>query len=86
MAVDAVGKQLREHAEFPRFAVKISEAKVEVPAGTYECVVYTVTAAEEVVTFFFAKTLPGPPVKMVIEKGGKVVRKQELVACAPGKR
>lgn len=74
------------HAEFPRFAVRISEAKVEVPAGSFDCLVYTVTAAAEEVTFAFAKTTPRPLVKMIIEKGGQVVRKQELVAYAPGTR
>lgn len=84
--VQMTWEQLRQHAEFPRFAVRITEERVEVPAGAYDCLVYTVTAAEEKVTFAFAKTMPGPPVKMLIEKGGKIVRKQELLSYAPGKR
>lgn len=84
--VEMTWEELRQHAEFPRFAVRITEERVEVPAGAYDCIVYTVTAAEEKVTFAFAKAMPGPPVKMLIEKDGKIVRKQELIAYAPGKR
>lgn len=86
----ATWEELRQHAEFPRMFVTVSEEKVEVPAGTFDCLVYTVKAAtrdgaEEKLTFWFATELPGPPVKLVVTRDGKLARSQVLSAYVPGR-
>jgi hypothetical protein len=62
--------ELHEHARFPQNATVIDEATVRLAAGTYDCMHYVVTQGDTVKEFWFAKTLPGPPVKMTITKGG----------------
>ena len=81
-------EELRRHAEFPRSAVTIDEAKAEVPAGAFDCLRYTLTegsgAEAETSTFYFAKTMPGAPVLFFTEKGGQRVMTSTLVAYAGG--
>ncbi|MCC6555613.1 MAG: hypothetical protein IT372_21840 [Polyangiaceae bacterium] len=75
---------LVEHATFPAAATTIREADVEVPAGKYPAIIYEVRergdgGVEIVKRFHFAKTMPGPPVLLTIETGGKVVRSMTLL-------
>ncbi len=69
-------KELQSHASFPEAETKITEETIEVPAGKFDCWLYAVTqnaAGKQVKrSFHFAKNLPGPPVKMVVEVDGKV--------------
>jgi hypothetical protein len=83
-------KEMQEHASFPEPDTKITEETVEVPAGKFECLLYTVvqdTAGKRIrKSMHFAKKLPGPPVKMVFEMDGKVQFTMTLVerkAAAP---
>lgn len=85
----ATWEELRQHAEFPRLFVKVTEERLVVPAGTFDCLVYTVTAttregAAETLTFWFARELPGPPVKLTVMKDGKLARSQVLTSHVPG--
>ena len=85
----ATWEELRQHAEFPRLFVKVTEERLTVPAGSYDCLVYTVTATtregtSEVLTFWFARELPGPPVKLTVMKDGKLARSQVLTSHVPG--
>ena len=75
----ATGVELRDHASFPRQSVVISDETITVPAGTFDCRLYTVTGGEVVSRFWFAKTLPGAPVRLVTTKGGEVVESRTLV-------
>ncbi len=63
------------HASFPELDTKITEEAIEVPAGKFDCWLYTVQKrdAGATVRMWFAKKLPGPPVKMTTEEKGKVV-------------
>lgn len=73
----ATWEELRSHAAFPKGKVDIKHRTVSVPLGTLMCTVYTVTGdgpEPEVTTFYFAETLPGPPVFYYVEKGGKRLR------------
>lgn len=67
-------EELRSHAEFPKANVEIKHRTISIPLGTVSCVVYKVTEGEgptaEVVTYYFAENMPGPPVFYFIEKGG----------------
>jgi hypothetical protein len=65
--------ELHEHARFPHAATRISNESLTVPAGTFDVMKYVVTKGDEVNTYWFARTLPGPPVKRETVKGGQTV-------------
>ena len=65
--------ELHEHAHFPRAATKVSEESLTVPAGTFAVLRYVVTKEDDVKTVWFAKNLPGPPVKVEATHSGKTV-------------
>lgn len=62
---------LVSHASYPKSATVITEAPCEVPAGTFDCMVYTVDMGDEQTVAEFAKSLPGAPVRMTTRKNGK---------------
>lgn len=64
---------LESHGHFPKDATRLTEEELTVPAGTFPCKVYRVTEAEIVNTYWFAKTLPGAPIKVEAREGDKVV-------------
>jgi hypothetical protein len=70
----ATWEELRSHAEFPKDKVEIKHRTVSISIGTLECQVYKVTEdgkEADTVTYYFADTIPGPPVFFHAEKGGK---------------
>jgi hypothetical protein len=75
----AAWTDLQAHASFPEKATKITEETIEVPAGKFDCLLYTVTEKDGVRRMWFAKKLPGPPVKMTKEAEGKVVFSMTLL-------
>ncbi|HEX5135633.1 MAG TPA: hypothetical protein VFY93_01550 [Planctomycetota bacterium] len=80
-------KDLQAHASFPEGDTKLSEEAVEVPAGKFECVLYTVHRGGDdapTLRLWFAKKLPGPPVKMTTEQTGKVVSSMTLLEHKDG--
>jgi len=81
-------KEFQSHGSFPEKDTKISEETITLPAGKFECVVYAVTVTQGEKTgirrFHFAKKLPGPPVKVVVELDGKVVSTMTLVEHKDG--
>jgi hypothetical protein len=67
---------LHEHARFPRDATTISSESITLPIGTLDVQRYDVKqkgadGAETVKTVWFARSLPGPPVKIEVTKAGK---------------
>lgn len=92
-ALDASGQQLappernhttwaeaRDHASFPADATTITDETITVPAGRYPCRLYTVTQGPKVMQFYFATTMPGPPVKIVATSAGQVIETRELAS------
>lgn len=78
-------EELRKHGAFPQDRTTIAEDTVTTPAGTFACSVYTVRGeGDEVKRFWFAKTMPGPPVLFFTEKGGARAMTSTLVAADPG--
>lgn len=75
--------KLMEHATFPAAKTTVTESTVETPAGTFASIVYEVRDTKDgvpVVTHFhFAKTLPGPPVLLTVDAGGKRIRTMTLL-------
>jgi hypothetical protein len=77
--------ELRHHGEFPRDRTTTAPAEVTIPAGTFQCTVYTVRGeGGEVSRFSFAKDLAGPPVVFTTEKDGQRVMTSTLVVYRPG--
>ncbi len=74
----ATWQELRDHAAFPASRVAVTEESITVPAGTYPCKLYTVTEGAKVSRFWFANTMPGPPVKLAITEGGAAKEQREL--------
>lgn len=85
---EATWSELVEHASYPAGQTEITETTVEVPAGKFDAVLYTVTAEQEGKAFssraYFAKTLPGAPVKVEITLDGKSMLSMELLEHVPG--
>lgn len=71
--------ELQAHASFPAAKTSIEETTVELPAGTFDCALYTVTEGATVRKFWFAKALPGMPAKMEIRDGEELRMRMELV-------
>jgi hypothetical protein len=81
-------RDLQAHASYPEIATEIAADRIEVPAGTYDCWRYEVVIPEEggteVTRAWFAKDLPGPPVRMLREVAGVSVFSMTLVEDTPG--
>lgn len=78
----ATWEELRSHAAFPKAKAEVKHRTISVPMGTLACTVYKVTEGEgdaaETTTYYFADTLPGPPVFHFTEKGGKRIRSSTM--------
>ena len=72
--------ELHEHAHFPRPATKVWEESLTVPAGTFAVLRYVVTKEDDVKTVWFAKNLPGPPVKVEATHSGQTVMTMTMQA------
>jgi hypothetical protein len=81
--VPATWKGFQAHASFPDSQTRISRETIEVPAGRYHCMHYTVTgpagAKDNVTDLWFAHELPGPPVLREVRESGQVVSRMVLV-------
>ena len=79
---------LVDHASYPADQTEITETTVEVPAGKFDAVLYTITAEQEGKAFvsrmYFAKSLPGAPVKAEITLGDQSLLSMELLEHTPG--
>lgn len=83
--------ELEGHAHFPAAATTVTEESVTVPAGRFDATVYTVREEGKVSRYWFAKDLPGAPVRMVEESAaaaGEAPQRftMELVSHTPGTR
>ena len=82
-------KVLQSHASHPKDKTKITEGKIETPAGKFDCWIYVVSTRARggktrVATLHFAKTLPGPPVRMIQEIEGKRTFTMTLIKLVKG--
>jgi hypothetical protein len=56
--------RLQAHASYPRGAVAITAESVTIHAGEFACLLSVVTEDESVSRYWFARDLPGMPVKV----------------------
>ena len=71
---------LQSHASFPADRTAIEEERIDTPAGTYDCLRYTVDEDDGVGVFWFAKAAPGMPVRYTRWVGGEVVSTTTVIA------
>jgi len=64
---------LQGHASFPAADTEIEPDRIETPLGDLECLRYTVRDDATEKVFWFAKDLPGMPVRFLTRIDGKVV-------------
>lgn len=64
---------LQSHASFPAAETTIGAERIETPMGALDCLRYTVVDDDGERTFWFARDLPGMPVRYVTRVGGEVV-------------
>ncbi len=76
-------EELQAHASFPQAMTRISTESHTTPAGTFDCWLYVVTSEKEgkkeVKRFWFAKSLPGPPICCEQTVNGNRVFRMTLV-------
>lgn len=72
-------EELRMHAAFPAEATEITEETIETPLGALECLRYEVSAPEGLRILWFAKALPGQPVRIGTVVNGEIEVSSEIV-------
>ena len=76
-------QDLQAHASFPQARTTIQKESYTVPAGTFDCWRYEVTQAKDGKTdiqrYWFALTLPGPPICVEETVDGKVAYKMTML-------
>lgn len=76
-------EDLERHAHFPP-RTTVVDKPCRTPAGSFECLVYTVRDADGETRFFFAKSLPGAPVRVTADRSGREVMVMELLEHRAG--
>lgn len=64
---------LQSHASFPADDTTIEPERIETPLGGLDCLRYTVRDGASEKVLWFAKDLPGMPVRFLTRTGGQVV-------------
>lgn len=76
-------EELEHHAQFPRSSTTIAREPIEVPAGRFDAILYSVVrrmAGHHVAQrYWFATSLPGAPVRVTHERDGSVVMSLTLL-------
>jgi len=81
----ATWAELESHAHFPAGHTTASGAWVDVPAGAFDALVYTVDdGSGGTRTYWFARDLPGAPVRVEASGGEGVQMRMELIDHTPG--
>lgn len=79
----ATWTELRDHAQFPRARTTITRETIEVPAGRFDAVKYTVQARMAghltAQRYWFATSMPGAPVRVTHERDGVVIMSMTLL-------
>ncbi|HEX5590853.1 MAG TPA: hypothetical protein VFX65_11240, partial [Candidatus Limnocylindrales bacterium] len=75
-------RELQAHASFPVATTTRTAETIETPLGTNECLRYTRTDGTRVSTFWFAKALPGMPIRYQAEESGRVVSQVTMLGSS----
>ncbi|MGZ6372329.1 MAG: hypothetical protein ACXWL8_02930 [Candidatus Limnocylindria bacterium] len=77
---------LQAHASFPAASTERAEETIDIAAGPLACLRYTQTLEDGMRTFWFAKDLPGQPVRWEIRSGNQLVLAVVLLENTPAPR
>ena len=77
---DTTWRQIQGYASFPAEQTTIEPDAIETPLGMMDCLRYTVREGETVKRLWFARHLPGMPVKVVVKEDGQVVSTVTMIA------
>ena len=61
------------HASMPAATTDITEEEIDIPAGRFACLRYTRRDGDSVSTFWFARSVPGMPLKFEERVDGELV-------------
>ena len=66
--------EFQGHASMPAATTEIAEETIDIPAGRFDCLRYTRRDDDGTVsTFWFARSVPGMPMKFEVRAGGELV-------------
>ena len=78
--VDRVSwRDLQAHASFPAEDTTIESERIATPIGELDCLRYTVRDGGTDEVFWFARDLPGMPIRYLTRTGGQVVMTASVV-------
>ncbi|MCP4213978.1 MAG: hypothetical protein GY765_04935 [bacterium] len=72
-------QDLQSHASYPKTNTIITSESYTTPAGTFDCLLYTVTGESATKRFWFAKEMPGPPLAFEEISNDKVTMKMVML-------
>ncbi len=80
------------HASFPASTTEVTEESIEIPAGRFDCLVYTQRDGGSIQRFWFARSLPGMPIRFEERDGalmtwarGRLERRSQDVGTWPSR-
>jgi hypothetical protein len=76
--------EFQEHASFPAATTVLAKETIEIPAGRFHCLRYTTRDGEGVQTFWFARSVPGMPLRFEERIGGELVYSSTAIENVPG--
>ena len=76
---DVTWRQLQANASFPADRTTIEPDTIETPLGTMDCLRYTVREGETVKRLWYARHLPGMPVKAIVREEGRTISTVTMV-------
>jgi hypothetical protein len=71
---------LQRHASQPADATTVEEVRLALPFGEFDCWLYTVGAPDAELRFWFAKELPGMPVRIEQWVDGSLAARSLMIA------
>lgn len=72
------------HASMPAATTDVADEEIDIPAGQFACLRYTRRDGDTVTTFWFAKAVPGMPLKFEEREAGKLVHSSTALENIPG--
>jgi hypothetical protein len=76
--------EFQEHASMPAAQTEIAEEDIDIPAGRFACLRYTLRDSGSVSTFWFARSAPGQPLKFEERADGVLVFSSTAIENVPG--
>ena len=77
---DTTWRQLQANSSFPEDQTTIEPDTIETPLGIMDCLRYTVREGQVVKRLWFARHLPGLPVKVIVKEDGRDVSRVTMIS------